>query len=233
MIDTKPKPHYRCFVCLRKLGYGYGRTARVFKVNSRNVCKWLKYHDISMPRPVQKIKPKPPKRDFSIKFARSKNRRKLTAYLRSKIWRCFKHDLHTPSAEKMLGCSRAHFIAHIQGRLKRGMTMKNYGTVWELDHILPCKLFNLELLPDVLTCFHWSNYQPLFITENRRKFTKVHHQMHLFPPLLSTAARPASRPPPSSPCHQKSPRTFALPPSASFCPPFSAVPDMPAPPSHP
>jgi len=93
----------------------------------------------------------------------------LTCYLRSKIWQCFKLNLHTPSSEKLLGCSRAFFISYIKSRLVDGMTMENYGRVWQLDHIIPCKKFNLHLKKDRLKCFDYTNYQPMFAHQNAVK----------------------------------------------------------------
>lgn len=52
------------------------------------------------------------------------------------------------------------------------MTDKNYGKVWELDHIEPCAGFDLTKPKDVFRCFNWRNYQPLFRSENRRKSDK-------------------------------------------------------------
>lgn len=47
------------------------------------------------------------------------------------------------------------------------MTMQNYGSVWDIDHIRPIASFNLRDTDQVRQCFHYTNLQPLWIVENR------------------------------------------------------------------
>jgi hypothetical protein len=77
------------------------------------------------------------------------------------------------STVKMLGCSLASFQIYIESKFKPGMTWENYGTVWEIDHILPCALFDLTKPEHQRACFHFSNLQPLGKSENRRKGAKA------------------------------------------------------------
>ena len=73
------------------------------------------------------------------------------------------------SALKYLGCTLAFFTSYISRQFKQGMNIENYGRVWELDHIQPCSSFNLQNDAEALKCFNFSNYQPLFVFENRQK----------------------------------------------------------------
>lgn len=50
-----------------------------------------------------------------------------------------------------------------------GMSWDNYGKVWEVDHIKPCSLFNLADPTQQRECFNYSNLQPLFVLDNRKK----------------------------------------------------------------
>ena len=73
------------------------------------------------------------------------------------------------SALKYLGCSLEFFTNYITKQFKPGMSIENYGRVWELDHIQPCSSFDLQNDAEALVCFNFSNYQPLFVHENRQK----------------------------------------------------------------
>lgn len=44
------------------------------------------------------------------------------------------------------------------------MNWINQGTVWEVDHIKPCSLFDLSKENEQQKCFHYTNLQPLFKT---------------------------------------------------------------------
>jgi hypothetical protein len=53
------------------------------------------------------------------------------------------------------------------------MTWLNHGQIWEIDHIKPCSSFDLTDLEQQKQCFHYTNLQPLFKTENRQKSNKI------------------------------------------------------------
>lgn len=53
------------------------------------------------------------------------------------------------------------------------MTWNNYGTVWHIDHIMPCSLFDMTKESDRAKCFHYTNMQPLFALDNLLKGDKL------------------------------------------------------------
>lgn len=69
----------------------------------------------------------------------------------------------------LLGCSIHEFRVYIQSLFKPGMSWKNYGRRWELDHIRPVSSFDLSKPRQQKACFRWSNFQPLWAKENRKK----------------------------------------------------------------
>lgn len=58
---------------------------------------------------------------------------------------------------------------HIETQFKPGMNWKNT----ELDHIIPCASFDLTKEEEQKKCFHYSNLQPLWPSENRKKWKKI------------------------------------------------------------
>ena len=56
------------------------------------------------------------------------------------------------------------------------MTWDNYGIgkhKWCIDHIKPCALFDLLLPKEQKKCFHYSNLQPMWASENSSKIDKL------------------------------------------------------------
>lgn len=70
------------------------------------------------------------------------------------------------------GCSLEYLAEHLRAQYKPGMTDKNYGTEWHLDHIKPCSLFDQTDEKQFLECWHYSNLQPLWAAENLAKSDK-------------------------------------------------------------
>ena len=70
-----------------------------------------------------------------------------------------------------LGCSKSEFIEYFQSKFKEGMTWENHGE-WHIDHIKPCASFNLLDEEEQKKCFHYTNLQPLWASENLTKGCK-------------------------------------------------------------
>lgn len=58
------------------------------------------------------------------------------------------------------------------------MTWENHGMRgWHIDHKRPCSSFDLSDPAQQCACFHFSNLQPLWATENLRKGDRVAEMM--------------------------------------------------------
>lgn len=82
------------------------------------------------------------------------------------------------SSMELIGCSPAELKSHLESQFAPGMDWSNFGRkkgiqCWEIDHILPCASFDLTDPEQQKRCFHFTNLQPLWATENRKKSAKV------------------------------------------------------------
>ncbi len=76
---------------------------------------------------------------------------------------------------EILGYSREELMAHLERQFKPGMSWDNYGLHgWHIDHVVPKSLFTFNSIDDQAfkVCWALSNLQPLWASENRRKFNK-------------------------------------------------------------
>jgi len=70
----------------------------------------------------------------------------------------------------IVGCDHMSLKQHIESKFKQNMNWDNYGKHgWHIDHILPCRSFDLTLESEIRKCFHFSNLQPLWASENWSK----------------------------------------------------------------
>lgn len=73
----------------------------------------------------------------------------------------------------LLGLSLDNFTKYIESQFKPGMTWKNHDLKgWHLDHIRPLASFDLTKEEDQRQAFHYTNYQPLWASENLSKGAK-------------------------------------------------------------
>lgn len=72
-----------------------------------------------------------------------------------------------------VGCSYEDLKKHMESQFRGDMTWENYGTLWNVDHIIPCSAFNLTNSIAIHTCFHYTNLRPCYVSENIRKGNKI------------------------------------------------------------
>jgi hypothetical protein len=65
---------------------------------------------------------------------------------------------------ELLGCNIKEYIIYLEQQFDGGMNWGNYGKYWEIDHIHPLSKGG---------SFHYTNTQPLSISENRSKGNKI------------------------------------------------------------
>lgn len=58
------------------------------------------------------------------------------------------------------------FINWIEIQFTGDMNWTNHGTLWHIDHVVPCIWFDFEIESDRKICFHWSNMRPLLAKRN-------------------------------------------------------------------
>lgn len=99
---------------------------------------------------------------------------KLRINLRARIREAVKNNGTKKSYSTiiLIGCEIDFLKQHLESRFKNGMSWNNYGE-WEIDHIKPCSSFDLTDEEQQKICFHFSNLQPLWKTENRMKGARI------------------------------------------------------------
>lgn len=127
----------------------------------------------------------PLKQKASVARYRAKSRDKLRAYVRSRradpkhrLIHNLRNRLYSAvvmrgGAKKdrtmnLTGCSVEVLRRWIERKFRPGMTWANYGQ-WHVDHIVPCAAFNMLSEEDQRRCFHYTNLQPLWASENISK----------------------------------------------------------------
>lgn len=88
---------------------------------------------------------------------------RLKEALRTRIYNSMRNN-KTQTTLEYLGCSIDQYKKHLESQFTSEMTWDNWGTYWEIDHIIPLSKGGT---------FHFSNTQPLSITENRKKSNKI------------------------------------------------------------
>jgi len=94
---------------------------------------------------------------------------RLKKLLRARLRMALKGLAKSASTMKLVGCSISHLKDHLEKQFLPGMTWKNHGPVWHIDHMMPCASFDLSDPEQQRQCCHYTNLQPLWGPENMSK----------------------------------------------------------------
>ena len=106
---------------------------------------------------------------------------KLVCNLQSRTSKAFKaHNVRKKNKTfDLLGCSQLFFKKWIIHQLHGSMSLKNYGSVWHIDHCLAITSFNLLDENVMRKCFNWINLRPMYCSEIISKSNKTDHRLYL------------------------------------------------------
>jgi len=149
----------------------YKREYRLQNLEAYKLRDRLRYEKV--PRP-----PVSPERRVEIN-ARRKERYhsdpiyKLRVLLRNRQRGVIAQEFRSAKTMQLLGAGLDVVIGHLKKKFRQPMSLKNMGSVWEIDHVRPLSSFDLSKPQEQAIALHYTNLQPLFVTENRRKGAKI------------------------------------------------------------
>jgi hypothetical protein len=72
-----------------------------------------------------------------------------------------------------VGLSHEEFRDWLLYQFDKNMNWDNYGSYWQIDHVVPCASFDLTKEEDIHKCNHWTNLRPLDKKTNNSKSSKI------------------------------------------------------------
>jgi len=108
-----------------------------------------------------------------------RNRRKkdmawrLLVNVRTRINHALKGTVKkSDKTRKLIGISIEGLVKYIESKFKPGMNWEKRHLI-HIDHIKPCSSFDLTKASEQRECFHYTNLQPLWASENLSKGNRI------------------------------------------------------------
>ena len=114
-------------------------------------------------------------RRISEKRRRSDARNRISMNISRSIRTHIKGNKKGACWESIVGFTSDELRRHLEKRFSPGMTWDNYGTFWNIDHIVPISAFNFSSQGDhdFTLCWSLKNLRPLKVSENNKKRARV------------------------------------------------------------
>jgi len=111
---------------------------------------------------------------FVANTRRYHHEHKLVRNMRRRIRNALHGESKSDSTIGFLGCTLEELKIHLESQFSDGMTWDNHSLHgWHIDHIIPCSVFDMTDPVEQKQCFHFTNLQPLWATDNLRKYNKI------------------------------------------------------------
>jgi len=78
----------------------------------------------------------------------------------------------TKGVREYLGCDKEDLRVHIEALMSPAMNWSDYGTLWQIDHIIPfCEPVDgaAPTIEDKLARMHYTNLQPIWTWAHKEK----------------------------------------------------------------
>jgi hypothetical protein len=108
-------------------------------------------------------------RKYKCKRRKDNIQCRLAENLRNRLNGVLKGRCKNGSAVRDLGCTLEELRQYLASHFESWMTWDNYGTKWEIDHIKPLCMFDLEDRVQFLEACHYTNLRPLSCEKNRQR----------------------------------------------------------------
>lgn len=127
-------------------------------------CSYRYRHDPANKEHIKQIK-----QNLAVKHRKDPKNR-ILSNLRRRLLCVLNGQRKADNTLNLIGCSREHLVKYLESKFTDGMTWNNYGKWgWNIDHIIPCHVFDLTDPKQQRECFHYTNLQPLWWKENYQK----------------------------------------------------------------
>tara|TARA_R100000687_G_C6421167_1_gene151075 strand:+ start:469 stop:1083 length:615 start_codon:yes stop_codon:yes gene_type:complete len=142
-----------------------------YQRNKHHILEWCKKY-----REENKEKIKATKKLYRKKKYSDDLNYQMKDKLRSRIRLALKNKIKkTGSTLDLLGCSLLFFRKYFEIKFTVGMSWDRISLI-HIDHIIPCKNFDLTRKSEQKKCFHYTNLQPLWAKDNLSKGCKLYWQ---------------------------------------------------------
>ena len=112
-------------------------------------------------------------RDYFRKLKIESPEYNIAKRIRCRVHALGKGIVKSKATLELIGCTLEEFRAHIENQFVEGMSWDNFCTKEvHMDHWKPIYEFDMLNERDVLICFNYRNYRPLFAIDNLRKNKK-------------------------------------------------------------
>lgn len=93
-------------------------------------------------------------------------REKLIQNMRTRILDALMRRESRANLEHVIGCSIAYLKSHLEFQFIHPMSWDNHGSIWHIDHIVPCSYHDLMKPEEIKRCWHFQNLRPYWADKN-------------------------------------------------------------------
>jgi len=138
---------------------------------------YLKNKESISSRNSQYVKNNREKRNAYIKTYKKERREKDPSFriyesCRKRVWKILRKNKSNTTSE-LLGCSKLLYQMWLEFTFDDPINWSNYGSKWEIDHVVPIDSFNLQNQTELFKCFNWRNTRALNKLANSEKSNNI------------------------------------------------------------
>jgi len=95
--------------------------------------------------------------------------------MHSRLNSILKRGSYTTRTEHIIGLSMVQYLDWLSFNFESDMWWSNYGSVWQIDLVMPASAYDLTTEEEKLAAFNWRNIRPCLRADNLAKYNFIFH----------------------------------------------------------
>jgi hypothetical protein len=104
---------------------------------------------------------------------RTDNQFKLSLLMAGRLNKIIKRGARSQQTAEIIGTSHQNFLDWIEFQFAESMNWRNYGSIWQFDHVIPLSSFDLTNEEELRKAMNWMNIRPCLKLKNAQKHNKI------------------------------------------------------------
>jgi hypothetical protein len=104
---------------------------------------------------------------------RTDNQFKLSQLMVGRLNKIIKRGDRSQQTAEIIGTSHQNFLDWIAFQFAESMNLRNYGSIWQFDHVIPLSSFDLTNEEELKKAMNWMNIRPCLKLKNAQKHIKI------------------------------------------------------------
>jgi len=135
----------------------------------QSMCKTCCVEHVKQWRDVNRERSNERSRNYRANNANTR----ISKNIHDRLNRILRRGCYSLRTEEILGIPKGIYLDWLSFYFENGMCFANYGSLWQIDLVIPASAYDLTNEQQLLACFNFRNIRPCLKSQNLAKYNFI------------------------------------------------------------